>query len=498
MSVTALSFKNNYNLRIFQRTWHVVPRLFPGLLGLAAGAGLAWGTNAALPLSLLLPVTGWLAGAYYEKSRVFANHLKELAQANAAVRQASNGESHAHAGRAIAEEKSETDSQARLHVEEQLRQSQKLEGIGKLAGGVAHDFNNILSVILGYTTLLLLEAEPGGSAHDGLVEIHKAGERATLLTKQLLAFSRQQTLDPKVADLNEVIADMDSMLRRLIGEDIDFTVRHGAHLGLVKVDVGQMGQVLMNLAVNARDAMPAGGHLTVETQNLELDEAYCREHVDVKAGPYVMLAVTDSGTGMDKATQARIFEPFFSTKAKDKGTGLGLSTVFGIVRQSGGHILLYSEPGQGSSFKVYLPRVTETKAAAPAAPAAIPARGGHECVLLVEDEPQLRALTRQVLLEWGYKVLDAPGGEQALAISRAHAGPIDLLLTDVVMPQMSGRQLADRLLPQRPGMKVLYVSGYTDNAIVHHGILERGIAFLQKPFAMQALGHKLREVLDKV
>jgi PAS domain S-box-containing protein len=381
-------------------------------------------------------------------------------------------------------------------TEEQLRHAQKMEAVGRLAGGVAHDFNNLLSVVLGYSSMLLEDLDPSHPHHVAVAEIERAGERAAELTRQLLAFSRQQVLDPKIVDLNEVLASVDRLVRRLVGEDVEVVVRPGADLGLVRVDVGQIEQVVVNLVVNARDAMPAGGRLTIETGNVALDDAYASEHPGILAGPHVMVAISDTGTGMDRATQGRVFEPFFTTKPKGKGTGLGLSTVFGIVKQSGGSIWLYSEPDRGTTFKVYFPLSSDGGEQAAERAATAPARGGAETVLLVEDEPQVRQLTRNILAKHGYVVLEAADPAAAIALCAGDAQPIDLLLTDVVMPLMSGRQLAERLVAQRPALKVLYMSGYTDNTVVHHGVLDAGIWFLQKPITPDALAAKVREVLD--
>nr|MBI3613674.1 PAS domain S-box protein [Nitrospirota bacterium] len=385
----------------------------------------------------------------------------------------------------------------RTQLEEQLRHVQKMDAVGRLAGGVAHDFNNLLTVIGGCSALLLRRLGPTDALRRYPLEIQQASERATSLTQQLLAFSRRQMLEPKVLTLNENVSTMDSMLRRLIGEHINLVTVLGADLGLVKADPGQIEQVIMNLAVNARDAMPEGGKLTIETANVDLDEAYASRHMAVEPGPYVMLAISDTGHGMDEETQARLFEPFFTTKEKGKGTGLGLSTVYGIVKQSGGIIWVYSEPTRGTTFKIYLPRVVAvSERASLTSVAGAEFVRGTETILLVEDEESVRALACEALEEAGFHVLGARHGAEALVISHQHQGPIHLLLTDVVMPEMSGRVLADRLAPQRPAMKILYMSGYTDNAIVHQGVIDPGTAFLHKPFSPDALVRKVREVLD--
>ena len=380
--------------------------------------------------------------------------------------------------------------------EEQLRQWQRVEAIGRLAGGVAHDFNNLLMTIKGCSELLLGELDSRDSRREEVEEIRKAAERATALTRQLLAFGRRQVLQPQVLDLNEVVANMDRMLQRLIGEDIQLLTILDPELWPVKVDPGQIEQVIMNLAVNARDAMRGGGKLTIETANVVLDENYARRHVSVKPGPCVMLAVTDNGCGMDKETQSHLFEPFFTTKAKGEGTGLGLSTVYGIIKQSGGNIWAYSETGLGTTFKIYLPRVEEAvKTYKPKlSPTVSP--GGSETILLVEDEEAVRAIVSKILQNKGYTVLEAHHGHEALQLCKDHQGPIHLMVTDVVMPDMSGRELAERLISLRPELRVLFMSGYPDKAIVHHGVLGAGTAFLQKPFTLSALECKVRDLLD--
>ena len=388
------------------------------------------------------------------------------------------------------------DVTAQRHLEDQLRQSQKMEAVGQLAGGIAHDFNNLLTAILGSTQLLLQVTPPGDVRREDVDEIRNAGLRAAELTRQLLAFSRRQVLAPKVLELNGVVANMDKMLRRLIGEDVELATTLHAEAGAVNADPGQLEQVLLNLVVNARDAMPGGGRVLIETTRVLLrDELVERRH-RLPPGDYACLAVTDSGAGMDESTQAHLFEPFFTTKEVGKGTGLGLATVYGIVKQSGGYIWVYSEPGRGTTVRVYLPRVPG--AAEPPLPAPeLPAlRGGHETVLLVEDAAPVRTLARRSLEACGYTVLDAADGPSAIELSARHAGAIAILVTDVVMPGMSGRELAERLAPTRPEMKVLYTSGYTDDAMVRQGVLNAGVAFLQKPFVPDSLARKVRDVLD--
>jgi PAS domain S-box-containing protein len=384
----------------------------------------------------------------------------------------------------------------RLRLEEQLRQSQKMDAVGRLAGGIAHDFNNVLSVILSYGELLLAEMKPGEPMRDDVEEIRKAGKRAADLTRQLLAFSRQQVIEPKVVDLNEVLTAMDRMLQRIVGADVELVSLPREKLGRVRVDPGGMEQVIMNLVVNARDAMPEGGTLTMETGNVVLDAEYAREHHGVKPGPHVMLAVSDTGVGMDRATQARIFEPFYTTKGVGKGTGLGLATVFGIIKQSDGSIWVYSEPGQGTTFKIYLPRVDAAIDSIRAADSSTDLHGS-ETIILVEDDDQVRNVAREILLKNGYRVLEARNAGEAMLHSEKHQGVVHLLLTDVVMPQVSGPELARRLSILRPDMKVLCMSGYPDDSVVRKGILKSNIAYVQKPFTPAGLTTKVRRVLDE-
>ncbi len=384
----------------------------------------------------------------------------------------------------------------RRQTEDSLRQAVKMEAVGVLAGGVAHDFNNLLTVINGCAELLRLRFDAGDERATLADEIIKAGERAAALTTQLLAFSRQQMLQPKELDVNAVVADMGTLLRRLIGEDVELSMDLGPELASVYADPGQLGQVLLNLAVNARDAMPRGGRLTIETRNVEIEASSIEYPRTMKPGSYVLLAVSDTGIGMDAATQSRIFEPFFTTKEQGKGTGLGLSTVFGIVKQSDGEVSVYSEPGTGTTFKIYLPRfIAAAKVSvAPSAPATLPR--GSETVLLVEDEDGVRALVKLVLTNAGYRVLVAADPSEAVQLATKHTEPIHLLLTDVVMPVMSGRELAEQLLPTRPEMRVLYMSGYTPDVAVRHGVIEATVSFVQKPVTPAALMRKVREVLD--
>jgi PAS domain S-box-containing protein len=382
-------------------------------------------------------------------------------------------------------------------LQEQLRQSQKVEAVGCLAGGIAHDFNNLLTVIKGYSQLSSIELKEGDPLRGNIDEIQNAADRAANLTRQLLAFSRRQVMEMKILDLNTLLRDLEKMLRRVIGEDIEMVIQLAEDLGRVRADVGQIEQVIMNLAVNGRDAMPNGGKLTIETANVELDEFYARSHVDVKPGHYVMFSVSDTGVGMTPEVRERIFEPFFTTKEKGKGTGLGLSTSYGIVKQSEGDIWVYSVQGKGTTFKIYLPRVNEPLEEIRKEVLKEELPRGNETILIVEDEEEVRKLAGKILERQGYKILEASQGDDALRISERHGGPIDLILVDVIMPGMSCSELAKHLKSPHPKMKVLYMSGYTDNAIVRHGVLEKGVNYIQKPFTMEGLARKVREVLDK-
>jgi two-component system, cell cycle sensor histidine kinase and response regulator CckA len=404
-------------------------------------------------------------------------------------------------GRPLRMSGTHTDITERRELGDQLIKAQKMEAVGILAGGVAHDFNNLLTAILGYSDIMLMDLSPEEPLSRYIEEISKAANRGASLTRQLLAFSRKQILQPQVINLNDVVMDMDKMLRRLIGEHIDLRTFIDQKLGLAKADPSQMGQIIMNLAVNARDALPQGGKLTIETANVFLDESYANNHAEVSPGPYVMLALSDDGLGMDAETMSHIFEPFFTTKKDGMGTGLGLATVYGIVKQSGGHIGVYSEPGQGTTFKIYLPRVEERADLIEEAKSEVATPTSLEedqIILLVEDDAALRELISTALRKYGFTVLEAAQGGEALLICEEEKGPIHLMLTDVVMPQMSGRTLAARLAPIHPDMKVLYMSGYTGNAIVHHGVLDVGINFIPKPFKIDSLIRKVREVLGAV
>ena len=420
---------------------------------------------------------------------------KRRAEAEEALRRANDELEHQVAVR----------TEALRRTQEQLAHGQKMEAVGRLAGGVAHDFNNLLSVVLSYTELALEELSANDPLRADIEEIAAAGRRANELTRQLLAFSRQQALETKAVSLNEVVTGMDRMMRRIVGADISVTFLPAPDLPRVKADPGQLEQVIMNLIVNARDAMPTGGKLTIETNEVHLDESHAAQRHDVQPGPYVLLAVSDTGMGIGKEMQSRIFEPFFTTKEVGKGTGLGLATVFGIVRQSGGHVSVYSEVGEGTVFKLYFPRVDDASLEAGAPPDSTPGndlfgtsgtRRGSETILLVEDEEAVRIVVRDVLRRHGYRVLEAPNGGEALLICEQHGAEIHLLLTDLILPHMNGRQLAERVAPLRPAMKVLFMSGYTGESVLQHGILDSGASFLQKPITPDLLTRKVRAVLD--
>ena len=427
--------------------------------------------------------------AHRELEERVAERTAELTEANAVLMQE------------IADRKRA--EQALRDSEEQLRQAQKMEAIGRLAGGVAHDFNNLLSVILSYAEMIQSGLKTGDPLRDDAEQIALAGNRARDLTRQLLAFSRQQVMKLEVFDLAAVVGELDSMLGRLLGEDILLRIvpTRSERRPLIKADPGQIEQIILNLAVNARDAMPNGGHLNIEIGEATFGEPNAAEHVGVKPGEYVMLAVSDDGVGMDRSVQARMFEPFFTTKEKGKGTGLGLSTVFGIVRQSGGHIWVSSEPGRGSVFQLYFPRTDEAESPRPSGSNRLGTGSrrnlrGSETILLVEDEVQVRVLARDLLRRCGYNVIHAQNAGEALLLSDRFPGKIDLLLTDVIMPHVGGAELARRLAGKRPEMKVLYMSGYTDNTIVQHGILDPNISFLEKPITPESLLLKVRETLE--
>ena len=383
----------------------------------------------------------------------------------------------------------------RKQLEDRLLQAQKMEAVGRLAGGVAHDFNNMLTVIAGYNRMILDDLSPLDPLRGCAEEVLKAADRAAALTHQLLAFSRRQVMRSCVMNVNTTVEHTEKMLRRLIGEDIELVLSLSADIGNIKADPNHIEQAIVNLALNARDAMPKGGRITVETANTYLDETYARTHLGVKPGEFVMVAVSDTGHGMDAETRRRLFEPFFTTKEKGKGTGLGLATVYGVVKQLGGDIWVYSEPGQGTTFKLYFPRVTETASLPPASPVEANRAPSTETILVVEDEQAVRDLTVKILRKLGHTILAAANGAEAIEIATSYPGPIALLLTDVVMPNMSGRQVADHLLKLRPDLKVLYLSGYTDNTVIHHGVLDHGVEFLPKPFSREALARKIRDVL---
>jgi len=398
-------------------------------------------------------------------------------------------------GRDVTEHKKAEQEMAAL--QEQLRQSQKMEAVGRLAGGIAHDFNNLLTIIKSHSQLSLMNIKEDNPLRESFKEISKATDRSADLIRQLLAFSRRQVMEMRILNLNVLIKNLQNMLRRVIGEDIELITQLAVDLGRVKADSGQIEQVIMNLVVNAKDAMPSGGKIIIETANVELDEAYAQRHIAVKPGRYVMLSISDTGVGMTPEVRERVFEPFFTTKERDKGTGLGLSTVYGIVKQSSGNIWVYSEPGKGTTFKIYLPRVDEPLEEVRERIKEGELPRGSETILVVEDEEEVRKLAVRILQMQGYSVLEAPHGDGALLYCERHEGPIHMMVTDVVMPGMSGAELARRLAPLHPEMKVLYMSGYTDDAIVHHGVLGEGIYYIQKPFMVDALIRKVREVLDR-
>ncbi|PYO12028.1 MAG: hypothetical protein DMD31_17500, partial [Gemmatimonadetes bacterium] len=443
---------------------------------------------ASLLLIGLLRLEGQRAGFYGTEFGLAIMTFVSTAVVVAAIMWSAGALDRAAAGQQAAEV-------AAQGIGEQLVQAQKMEAIGRLASGVAHDFNNTLTAIFGYVDLIGEGLPKNGSAHQDLDEVRKAAHRAAGLTRQLLAFSRQQILEPVVLNLNDLVEEIGNMVERILGEDVALRINLAAEVENVRADPVQLQQVIMNLVVNARDAMPAGGKLLIETANAHLTEQYTEMHRPVIPGSYVMLAVSDTGSGMDEVTKARIFEPFFTTKEKGRGTGLGLSTVYGIVKQSGGYIWTYSEVGRGTTFKVYLPRV-EAPAEQIAPPREAKTVEGTETILLAEDDEMLRPLAKSVLERLGYTVLEAKDGDRALAVAGTHSGPVHLLVSDVVMPGGSGRDLARRLVAARPETKVLYVSGYTDDAIVQHGMLESGLHFLQKPFTPAVLARKIREVLD--
>lgn len=415
-----------------------------------------------------------LQKAHQELEQRVEERTRELAAANAALR---------------------TEAETRRQAQEQLLQAQKLESVGRLAGGVAHDFNNLLTVISGYTELVTEQLPVDMPARNDLHQVQIATERAAGLTRQLLTFARKQMVQPRAVDLNLLLRDLDKMLHRLLSEDIQLTTRTADRLDTVMADPGQVEQVIVNLAVNARDAMPDGGQLTIATSNIVLNAKDVRLHPDLTPGDWVLISVSDTGMGMDESTQKRAFEPFFTTKEQGKGTGLGLATCYGIIKQAGGHISLYSEPGRGTTFKIYLPAVREAVVKEGEKSSTL-CPGGSETILLVEDDPSVLALGTAMLRKRGYTVLEASNGETALQAVREYEGKIHLLLTDVVMPQMGGKELVNRLKKELPEIKVLYTSGYTDDAIVRHGVLESGVAFLQKPFTTTSLSQLVRTTLD--
>jgi signal transduction histidine kinase/DNA-binding response OmpR family regulator len=442
--------------------------------------------------------------AWQGESTPVKAHLDALAGHNAAYEVSINGRDYQAHLAPFTSSKGEiigciglaVDATEQKALEMQMRQAQKMEAVGRLAGGIAHDFNNLLTVISGYSDLTLLRLGPDDPLRKNLDQVTRACERATGLTRHLLAFCRKQVLKPKVLNLNDTISEMNRMLPPLIGEDIELAIEFGQDLWQVKADAGQIEQIIVNLAVNARDAMPLGGELLIKTSNIVMDEAIARRYESVQSGQYVLLTVSDTGNGMSPATMKHVFEPFFTTKEVGKGTGLGLSTVYGIVKQSGGYISVASEVARGTTFEIYLPQVEEEVVELAARPTATALLSGRETVLLVEDDNQVRGIAGRALELSGYDVLSAPSGAAALLLSEQFNGKLDLLLTDVVMPRMSGPELFTQLSKPRPGTRVLYMSGYSENAVVHHGVVEEGADFIEKPFSPEALTRKIREVLD--
>jgi signal transduction histidine kinase len=491
--------------------WNPVYRLEGVVKAITAIASIATFVLLAkmMPTLVLIPSPSQLAVEIDERRAAEARILKmnaelegrvasrtaELVRSEAMHRQLAEEQELATASLAHALEDLQREMKHRQELEGQLVQSQKMEAVGRLAGGVAHDFNNLLTVILGYNEMLREHVQDDPIALDFTLEVLQAAERASALTNQLLAFSRRQLSVPRVLDLNEGVRQIDRMLRRIIGEDVELQTILAAGLSRVKADPSHIDQVIMNLAVNSRDAMPNGGRLTIETANVQLNEEYAGRHLGIAPGAYVMLAVSDTGSGMDALTKARIFEPFFTTKEKGKGTGLGLAIAYGIVKQSGGEILVYSEPGQGTVFKIYFPVAVEAAEQTRTLGGETEAPAATGTVLLVEDERQVRNLTRAMLARQGYRILDAGSAAEALALARDSDEPIDLLLTDIVMPQMNGLELAKAVRVARPGVRVLFMSGYTDIAVVNQGILTAETPFIQKPFTSAALHRKVREVL---
>jgi signal transduction histidine kinase/CheY-like chemotaxis protein len=475
---------HTFEVRAVDRNWNVDPTParfeFVVLLPWYRATGfLIVGTLGLLALGSAI---GLLATRYLRLERLVTERTSALADSNQQLRREL--------------EDRERMEKERARLESQLHQSQKLEAIGRLAGGIAHDFNNLLTVVWSYSELIRDQIPGNSPLSTPAREIGKAAERAAALTRQLLAFGRHQVIRPEVLDLNDVVGDIERMLNRLIGEDIDLECRRGPNLWGVMADRGRIEQVIVNLAVNARDAMPHGGRLTIETSNVALDAEFARVHVGVQPGPYVLLAVSDTGVGMNAETRTHLFEPFFTTKEGGRGTGLGLATVYGIVAQAGGHIWVYSEPGRGATFTIYLPRTEAGREDAPASSPTLTAVQGHEAILLVEDDESVRALTATILRSHGFVALEAASGEEAEALMEHEGHRIDLVLSDIVLSGISGPHLVERLRRKWPTLRVVFMSGYADDAVVRHGLLEREVAFVQKPFVPDVLLRKLRETLD--